>query len=103
MSDAIRAQEVHRLSHGIGAVALPRMHGHGEVVCAGVRECLAVRARGMTALAAREIEADDAAMLVRDRETRELARHGRLEMPERADDQVRDGTRLERAGCDPAQ
>src|SRR5690242_17278425 len=57
----------------------------------------------MTLLTAGEIEAHDAPVPIGHGESRELARDGRLEVPERADDQPRTGAGLERAGCYAAQ
>ena len=77
VADAVRAADVDRLGDRLGAVGLARVDGHVDVVVANELERRLVVLGRVVVLGAREVEADDAAALVRDRELRHLERAAR--------------------------
>ena len=81
--------DVNGLAHRRRVGAFAGVTGAREIVLARVRERRGVRRRRIPELAAGEIEPDDAAMLVRDREPRELERHVGRQVAKAADDDAR--------------
>src|SRR5689334_8863871 len=77
-------------AHGVRASAFARVTGAGQPVCLGVLECSSMSTGRMPALSAREVEAGDAAILVRDSQVGKLHRDSRRKIAERGDDQASD-------------
>ncbi len=95
VADAVRAADVDRLIDRLGTVRLAGVDGDVDVVVADELERRLVVLRRVVVLGAGEIEPDDAAVLVRDRELRHLERRLGRDVADAADDDVRlDAERL---------
>jgi hypothetical protein len=89
VADAMRAADVDRLVDRLGAVGLARVDRDVDVVVADELERGAVVLGRVIVLGAGEVEADDAAVLVRDGELRHLERALGRHVADPADDDVR--------------
>ncbi len=89
VADAVRAADVDGLRNRLGAVGLARVDRDVDVVVAHELERRAVVLGGVVVLGAREVEPDDAAALVGDRELRHLERVLGGHVADAADDDVR--------------
>ena len=103
MPDAVRAADVNRLGDRLGPVGLSGVNRDVDVVVAHQLKRGAMVLGGVVVLGAREIEPDDAAPLVRDRQLRHLERAlGRDVANAAQDDRRLDAVRLLR-GAQPLQ
>jgi len=90
VADAVRPADVNRLMDRSRSICFARMDRHGDVVVVDELERLHVMLRGVVVLGPREIEAYDAAVLVRDRELCHLDGRLRGDVANAAEDHVGD-------------
>src|ERR1051326_4406636 len=103
MPDAIGAADMYRLTD-VGSVgAFARVTRAGEIVLARIRECSGMRRRWISELAAREGEPNHPAMLVTNRQSRQLDRHLGRHVSQSANDHAPHGATIAFGALQPTE